>query len=127
MRPDPRSPWMRLPVALEGPGFTGRGELELEEWGGGSVGFIAYFESLATDWRGWAGERVWEDDQGNIRLVATHDGIGYAFLEVSLYRLPGSHRDEEWSINAIIAMDAGQLGPAAAKLRALIANALEPI
>ena len=120
--PDRRSAWIQLPVAVEGPGFSASGELDLEEWGGGAAGFIDYFDSLAADWRGWTGERVWEDDQGNIRLVATHDGIGYVFIDVSLHRLPSRSRDEEWSVNSIVAVDAGQLGSATAKLRALIAS-----
>jgi hypothetical protein len=84
-----------MPVILEGLGFSARGELDLEEWGGGAAGFITYLDSLAADWRGWAGERDWEDDQGNLRLSATHNGIGYVFLEVSLRKLPAKQADDE--------------------------------
>jgi hypothetical protein len=111
-----------MPVTLEGLGFHARGELDLEEWGGGSVGLVADVDSLATDWRGFAGAKVWEDDQGNIRLSATHNGMGYVYVDVSLRKLPANHADDQWSVNATVAVDAGQLESAAKRLRAMVSG-----
>jgi hypothetical protein len=35
---------------------------------------VAFLNGLASDWRGWQGERTYESLEHDLRLTATHDG-----------------------------------------------------
>jgi hypothetical protein len=43
-----------------------------------------YFEGLAASWRGWTGEKAWHDDEGQVSLIAIHDGKGLVMLDVEI-------------------------------------------
>src|SRR3954454_5528811 len=47
-------------------------------------GLAEYLEALAKDWRGWSGERLWESLEGDVALIAVHDGHGTIRLRANL-------------------------------------------
>ena len=68
-------------------------------------GFGEFFESLATDWKGWKGERKWDSMEGELSLKATTDRTGHVYLSIEL-------RDgapPRWETTANLVLEAGQL------------------
>jgi hypothetical protein len=63
------------------------------------------FEDLAEHWRGWSGQKVWENNEHTLRLAATHDGLGHVEIEVHLTR----YAHAEWEASGSIMLDAGDL------------------
>lgn len=71
----------------------------------GLGGLSRFFAELAQDWRGWNGERRWESLEGDLSLVATHDGLGTVTLTARLRTGPlATHR---WDASADLLLDAG--------------------
>jgi hypothetical protein len=64
---------------------------------------VAFFRQLATDWRGWLGERTYESHECELRLTATHDG--YVRLAVQLWQSAGRFG---WSAAAVISLEPGE-------------------
>lgn len=50
--------------------------------GSGFDGLVAFFEHMNDDWRDWAGERQWSSLEGDLTLVARHEG--HVRLQVAL-------------------------------------------
>jgi hypothetical protein len=78
-------------------------------------GLAEYFGELAADWRGWSGERRWESLEGDVELVAVHDGRGTITLRAGL-RMFAQHR---WTVSAELLLDAGGLDRLAREARLL--------
>jgi hypothetical protein len=66
------------------------------------------FESLARDWRGWEGERIWSSLEGEFQVAALHDGLGTIELVVRLGHLDPT-TDGLWQATASLFVDAGGL------------------
>ena len=78
----------------------------------------AYFGGLASNWRGWPGERAYESLEDALRLTATHDGHVQLAVQLREFRPDG------WSVAAVIQLDAGEeLATAAREVAALLAPA----
>ncbi len=76
-------------------------------------GFADFFGGLATDWRGWKGERGWHALEGELSLKAESDRTGHVYLSVEL-------RDgapPRWQVKAALVLEAGQLDRLAASGR----------
>jgi hypothetical protein len=43
---------------------------------------VGYFEDLAANWRGWAGEKRWRSIESDLEFVASHEARGHCVLEV---------------------------------------------
>lgn len=70
-------------------------------------GLADYFAGLAAEWRGWADDRGWESLEGDLALVATHDGLGTITLTARLRtEVFATHR---WDASADLLLDAGSL------------------
>ena len=89
-----------------------------------STDLAAYFEDMARGWRGWTGNKVWNDDETQVKLSATHDGKGAVNLEVVLqdmgYQGPG-----HWRARTVVPIEPGALDGIAHELRALLSSDLE--
>jgi hypothetical protein len=68
----------------------------------------AFFSSLASEWRGWSGERVSSTLEGEFTIKATHDGSETVELTVTLRQLE-SGGDGSWRATASLFVDAGGL------------------
>jgi len=83
----------------------------------GFADLAVFVESLTDDWRGWTGSRRWESLEGELELIATHDG--HVRLAVTLRAANPS----EWSATGTITIDPGEpLSAAARDVRALAAG-----
>lgn len=72
-----------------------------------------FFEALAESWRGWDGQRSYESIEGDLELVARHDG--HIRLGVSLTPYPA------WNLSSGLVLEAGEeLDLAAHAVRALV-------
>ena len=81
-------------------------------------GLVEYFEALAENWRGWSGERRWKSLEGDVELIAMHDGLGTITQRANLRREAfGQHR---WSAGAELLLDAGGLDNLARQARLLL-------
>lgn len=110
-----------LPIRISGGGIEAVGAIELGSWSGGLARLPAFFEELARDWRGWAGPKHWNDDEGCVSMDATHDGKGLVVLHVEVrsqaYQGPG-----EWTTSVEVAIEPGSLDRLADGLRNLVAR-----
>ena len=78
----------------------------------------AFFESLAQSWKGWEGEKTWEDLEKRIGFSATCDRTGHVTLEVLI-------RDSGYTGRVVLPMylEAGSLEVLAARVRKFFAEA----
>jgi hypothetical protein len=81
-------------------------------------GLAGYFEALAKDWRGWSGERRWESLEGDVALVAVHDGHGTISLRANLRT--DAFAQHRWDASAELLLDAGGLDRLARQARLLL-------
>jgi hypothetical protein len=111
----------RIPVRIEANGLRASGVAEMVLRP--VTDLAAYFDDMARAWRGWAGEKTWADDDGQVDLRATHDGKGAVDLEVELrdmaYQGPG-----HWNARAIVPIEPGALDKIAVDLRAILSRDL---
>jgi len=68
----------------------------------GFADLLHFFERLAKDWRGWRGERSFSSLEGDLRLVATHDG-GHVQLQVTVVDWV-----EGWTSRAPVRLEPGE-------------------
>lgn len=73
----------------------------------------ALFAEMATQWRGWAGEKRAGTLEDDLELVCTSDSLGHVFVTVRLI----SWRDG-WQVQARLQLEAGQLDRLAREFRA---------
>jgi hypothetical protein len=76
-----------------------------------SEGFGAFFQTLASEWRGWKGERSWASLEGDFRLRAKCDRTGHVVLDVDL----DAGTPPVWTATASILLEAGHLDVLAAQ------------
>ncbi len=81
-------------------------------------GLAEYFEALAKDWRGWSGDRRWESLEGDVALVAEHDGHGTITLRANLRT--EAFAQHRWNASAELLLDAGGLDQLARHSRLLL-------
>jgi hypothetical protein len=77
------------------------------------------FEEMASEWRGWRVAKRWESLEGELKLTATHDGLGHIALDIVL-----GEPYEEWKAQGIVVLDAGSLDTPARRLRDFIGVAV---
>ena len=77
----------------------------------------AFFDELAANGKGWEGEKQWHSVENDFALSCTSDGLGHAALRVTLKS--GLYEDD-WCVQAVIHVDAGQLEDLAAKVNAFL-------
>jgi hypothetical protein len=91
-----------FPVKLVGPAMSA----SVNAYEHGYHFLPRFFDDLAKEWRGWAGEKTWESVESHIALRATADRLGHVFLRVTL-------RDVDapagWRAEATLLIEAGQL------------------
>jgi hypothetical protein len=64
---------------------------------------VVFFRDLASDWRGWQGERVYESLEHDLRLTAVHDGHVRLTVQLEQTSVPGG-----WSAAAVLWLDPGE-------------------
>lgn len=77
----------------------------------------AFFDELAANWKGWEDEKQWHSVEADFALSSTYDDLGHAALRVTLKS--GLYEDD-WCVQAVIYVDAGQLEDLAAKVNAFL-------
>ena len=112
------SGYVRLPFRVEIDGLSASNTIDLEDWGGGVDGLIAYFAGMAESWRGWPAAMDWHDDGGQIRMSAAHDGKGTVALSVFVYQDVRGDSPGSWTLRAVLALDPGSLQGYVMALRA---------
>lgn len=81
-------------------------------------GLVEYFAALAKTWRGWSGERRWESLEGDVEIIATHDGRGTISLWASLRT--EAFAQHRWNVTAELLLDAGGLDHLTRQARLLL-------
>lgn len=75
-------------------------------WGYTDCEFLVQlFESIASEWRGWKGERTWESIEHDLRLAVSCSSTGHVTILVFLR----NYGEDDWRLQVPIATDAGQL------------------
>ena len=72
----------------------------------GPLGLARLFEDMARDWKGWSGAKEWSSLEGELTLRCTQDALGHVALQASLQQ---SAYPSAWKVEAVIAIEAGQL------------------
>jgi Family of unknown function (DUF6228) len=65
-----------------------------------------YFEDIASNWRGWRGEKCWSTLEGEFALAAKSDSTGHVRLS---FTLQPSFGDFHWELRGALELEAGQL------------------
>ena len=77
----------------------------------------AFVSGLASDWRGWQGERTYESLEHDLRLTATHDGHIRLLVQLRETSVP-----DGWSATGVVQLDPGEeMTRAAQDVAALLA------
>jgi len=77
----------------------------------------AFFDDLAACWKGWEGEKRWESVEQDFTLSITADGLGHVAMKVILKSGP---YEDDWCVQSVIHVDAGQLEEIAATVKKLL-------
>jgi hypothetical protein len=62
------------------------------------------FKEMAANWRGWEGEKTWEDLEGRVKLSAASDKTGHISVKVTLVG-----PDYDSRVVAVLTYEAGAL------------------
>ncbi len=85
----------------------------------GSNYLTVFFRDLAVHWRGWQGKKEWSSLEGELRLSATCDSTGHTNLSV---RLRAGPYPFDWSLSAVLLIEAGQLERIASEIEKFFSN-----
>ncbi|MDA0169444.1 DUF6228 family protein [Solirubrobacter taibaiensis] len=67
-----------------------------------------FLDGLASNWRGWEGERNWKSLESDVEITATHNGRGNIALVVTLRNdVVDSDVTSGWTVRALLTLDAG--------------------
>jgi len=78
------------------------------------AGVVTLFDDMAADWRGWEGEKQWSSVEDDFTLSCTSNAQGVVAMTATL---KGPYHEGEWCVQAVIHVQADQLGELAAKVR----------
>lgn len=87
-------------VSVRTPWFSGRAPASTFMNGSPS----AMFNAMALEWRGWAGERSWQDLDRRVSFSATSDSTGHISIVVVL-----TGHDYDSCLRVVLRFEAGQL------------------
>lgn len=73
------------------------------------------FASMAESWRGWSGEKTWEDLESTVVFTARADATGHISITVELHG-----PDFDSRLRTVLRYDAGQLEGMAQRIIALL-------
>lgn len=108
-----------LTVALEGHQYRGKVEVWLET--GDVAGLVRFFSDLGELGAPWNGRLAWTSLEGNLGLSATCSSLGVVVFRVAMAARQGS--TEEWSLQAGVETEFGQLARIAADAKELARDA----
>jgi len=100
-------------VRLAGPGLDA--SLLCPEAGWEPQLLAEFFEGLDHDWRGWDGERTWQSEEAELRLVATHDKTNTVLVSAVLE----DGAPPRWSCRVQLEVDPGVFRQLAVEARRL--------
>ena len=86
--------------------------------------FIQFFEEMAEQWRGWNGVKHWHSVERDFDLKCSSDGLGHITIEVTLCSGP---YPEDWTVSAMVSLEAGQLHSIATQIRNFIQSSFRRI
>jgi hypothetical protein len=116
------SPAEQVTWTLQLPGLRAVDDVWLAEWEGGPQRLAHFFAELAADWREWEGTKEWAGGDGELRLAATHDGVGHVELFVAM-RAHWSGQPpfpDEWATSGVVVIEPGSLDHVACRVAALL-------
>ncbi|MFJ2774095.1 DUF6228 family protein [Streptomyces sp. NPDC087300] len=106
-------------VELHAPGLTARVD-EVVAWVWDSE-LAVFLEGLAADYRGWDGERKWQNDDRDLAVSAVFRSGGHVGLTWTLR--PWTHAAGGWSASVTTWLEAGeQMAALAADVRVFLAE-----
>jgi hypothetical protein len=123
------SPADRVTWMLELPGLRVIDEVWLADWDGGAGLLAKFFADIASSWRGWDGAKEWARGSGEVRLAASHDGIGHVVLRVTMRAHWNGSRPypDEWTVSGALALEPGSLDETARRMSDLLGvNQVKP-
>lgn len=63
------------------------------------------FSEMASEWRGWKGEKMWRSTDGEVRLAFIHDHVGLVHVSLDVKDSPAWN----WKVTAEVALEIGSL------------------
>jgi hypothetical protein len=87
-------------VSIQTPWFSGKAPASTIQNGSPS----GMFSAMATEWRGWKGEKSWQDLDRRVQFTASTDSTGHVKFRVEL-----EGQDYDSHLNVCIGFTAGQL------------------
>ena len=110
---------LRIPLHIVGREVDARAHLDLETWGGHEPTLIAFFASLADEWRGWSGAKTWRDDGAHVWMTATHNGRDLITIRTRIDPFFGGEPGA-WELSVDLPIEPGSLDASVVALRELL-------
>lgn len=98
-------------VSVRTPWFAGRAPASTYLNGSPS----SIFSSMAEAWRGWEGQKSWQDLEARVSLIGEANSTGHVRLTVEL-----KGHDYETHLRVVLGYEAGQLEAMAGEVRELL-------
>jgi len=122
------------PVDPDGDGYVRRADVEVRADGMAArttatlsvifekIDLGVFFAGLASDWRGWKGERRWEALEREMAIDARHDGRANVMIAVTVRRAERTYAGDVWPARVVFTVEAGeQLATLASDIGSLLA------
>lgn len=77
-------------------------------------GLLKFFQSLASNWRGWDGQLKWTSLEGEFELSCSHDRIGHV---ATTAKLESNSVGQGWTAEIRFELSAGELEKIANELK----------
>lgn len=108
---DRREGEIEFEVSVRTPWFSGRAPASTYVNGSPS----AIFKAMALEWRGWTGEKSWQDLDQRVSFSARSDSTGHISVSIEL-----TGQDYDSRLRVILRFEAGQLDDMASLLEGVL-------
>ncbi|MCA1566541.1 MAG: DUF6228 family protein [Acidobacteria bacterium] len=104
---DPARRFDYLDITLTATGLRASTRVYNIEHTGGASNLPAFLEDMASNWRGWRGEKRWASIEGDLKLICTSSTLGHITIVVEL----DSYVDDPyiWDVRCSIVLESWQL------------------
>lgn len=89
-------------VSLHSPNMKGTVRVDNPPYG---ISPLEFFSSIASDWKGWSGEKSWGSIEGEFDLTAESDRTGHIIIRARIFE---GHSPPSSQLETTLIFEAGQ-------------------
>lgn len=107
-----------LDVVLTAGGLRASTRVYNLDYGGEPGDLPAFLQDVASNWRGWPGEKRWKSIEGDLKLICTITTLGLITVVVELQSYDGD--PFTWDARCKLVLESWQLDPMAAQAKKVL-------